>query len=184
MTRGKYAARAANRLAELDNQLVRDKITEVEQLTSRVTELEAQLQAEKRDRESITLQRAEQLAAEHVQDARQETQALRENYQRNTRSWIKRLTAYFYAERVFPGFWDEILAEMMPDELERSAFIEETWGPDYPTNRELRRHSAQAITRGKAMSVSTDDHIQRMKDRARDRAQFAADTAARDAKES
>ncbi len=37
MTRGKYAARAANRLAELDNDLLRDKCAEVDELKAVIT---------------------------------------------------------------------------------------------------------------------------------------------------
>src|SRR5262249_34097454 len=66
MTRGKYATRAANRLAELDNDLFTQKCEEVERLTARVAELETQLTTEKRRRDALIIQHADELAAKEI----------------------------------------------------------------------------------------------------------------------
>lgn len=79
MSKGKYAARAANRLATLDNDLLRDKTAEVEQLKARVAELETQLRGEKHDRDSTILRRANELAADQVRAANEKTRELAES---------------------------------------------------------------------------------------------------------
>jgi hypothetical protein len=77
MTRGKHGAKAANRLAALDNQLLRDKCAEVDQLHGRVAELEAQLAAEKRERDALVLERAQALSAEELAVAHTEVRELK-----------------------------------------------------------------------------------------------------------
>jgi hypothetical protein len=106
MTKGKYAARAANRLAALDNTLLRDKSAEVDRLTTRVAELDGQLAAERRDRDAIVLDRAQALSAEEIAAAYTEIRELKAAQQQlnhRTAEWIAR-------------YIHELLARVGPDE--------------------------------------------------------------------
>lgn len=74
MTRGKCAAKAANRLAAFDNKLLVQKQEEVAALKDRMAELESQLQAEKRDRGAVILAEAQKLSEQQVAAAKAEVE--------------------------------------------------------------------------------------------------------------
>jgi hypothetical protein len=78
MTRGKYAAQAANRLAALDNTLLRDKCAQAEALTARVAELETELQAERRNRSARITSRADELSRQAIARAEANVASVRE----------------------------------------------------------------------------------------------------------
>lgn len=75
MAKGKYGARAVNRLADLDESLLRDKCAEAERLSARVTELESRLNDERRERSAMVLARAHELSQELVSAARHDVAA-------------------------------------------------------------------------------------------------------------
>ena len=77
MTRGKYAAKAANRLARLDDELFEELRQRVRHLETELASARLQLEIEKRDRDALVLEHAEKLAQESFADIRQQLEAIR-----------------------------------------------------------------------------------------------------------
>src|ERR1700694_768726 len=85
MTRGRYAARAANREARLDNDVIREKVNEVAALKAKVADLEAMLAVERQDRDALVVRRADELSAEQIQKAHQAINRLRADQRESDR---------------------------------------------------------------------------------------------------
>ena len=91
MTRGKYAARAANREARLDNELIAEKVNQVAVLKAEIGRLETTLADERRDRSAEVVRRADELSAEEirlVKDSAAQAAARHEQICRDTALWI------------------------------------------------------------------------------------------------
>jgi hypothetical protein len=151
MTRGRYAARAANRLAALDNDLLRDKAVEVEHLTARIADLEAELAAEKRDRDALILARAGELSAQQIAAAHTELHQLKtahQEFNRETATWFAKYINGLIQENpdghIFPMPDGDLDYEVMLHRLvgqeigEYVALILGDYNPRF-TTREYRR---------------------------------------------
>jgi hypothetical protein len=77
MTKGKYAARAANREARLDNELIAEKVEQIAALEAQVQTLERQLADERRERGVLVIHRADDLSGEQVRAANEKIAELR-----------------------------------------------------------------------------------------------------------
>lgn len=130
MTKGKYAAKAANRLAELDNELLQQKCSEVLQLRATLDQVRKELADERRDRGSMVLKRAEELAADQVSMARNQL-AVVEDSRKDTLLMIANYLVKWFrqdspgrGETTYPNwFINELLPILIDDVNHRSAFL-------------------------------------------------------------
>ena len=66
MSRGKYAARAANRLVQTDNELLREKCAEVERLKQELQAANQALTNERNNRGAMAIARADELSRDAI----------------------------------------------------------------------------------------------------------------------
>lgn len=149
MTKGKYAAKAKNRLANLDNRLLQEKLTEVEELNQEIQRLKAALDSERRDRGRLVIERAHELSASSIENIRTEADVVLEAAESRSREAALRLVGYFKIQDNFPAvFIKEVLPALIPSG-ELNAFVEEMLADAVtaPSVRYTRRHAAQNIRR-------------------------------------
>lgn len=77
MAKGKYKARAANREAARDNELIVEKVDEIARLKAALAQTEGQLQKERAERGTLVLARANELSAEQTKPVREEIVSLK-----------------------------------------------------------------------------------------------------------
>lgn len=78
MTRGKYAAKAANRRAAFDNELLTQAHAEIAALKHQLAERSAELHAARVDRDALVIKRAEELSQRLVDAAHAEAADLQQ----------------------------------------------------------------------------------------------------------
>ncbi len=127
MTRGKYAARAANREARLDNELIAEKVNQVAALKATIAGLETTLARERKDRGAEVIRRTDDLAAAEIAKARQQAARDEEKRLSQMRTAAANLEKHFQRTNSFPPFWfTEILPVLLPNmtATEHSDYIE------------------------------------------------------------
>jgi len=137
MAKGKYAAKAANRLAELDNELLQQKCKEVTALTTELQNVRRELETERRDRSQLVLQRSDELSAKVLEQQREKAAVAAAEHKE-----VLRLVADYlvmmYRDRdgkvSYPnGFVRDLLPLLLPDNRERSEFIDNMLLANKPT---------------------------------------------------
>lgn len=125
MTRGKYGAKAANRLAAFDNELLTEKTAEVAQLQQQLATLRAELAAERADRGALVIARADELAAQQIAAIRTQTNEQLAAHTAAAHQAADLLTTYFHRQHKYPyDYMPKILPLLIPDQLARSEHIE------------------------------------------------------------
>lgn len=149
MTKGKYAARAANREAARDNELIASQADRIRELQAELAQLRAELHQEKAERGGLIVAQADRLSAQQIATLRQENaQAWDEHYRQLI--WVAEwLMRFFHLNDSYPeGFVDQVLPHLVPDTVERNLIVDSQLDQDeFPTNRNLRRHSAENVER-------------------------------------
>ncbi|SLI18312.1 Uncharacterised protein [Mycobacteroides abscessus subsp. massiliense] len=149
MSRGKYGAKAANRLAQLDSEIVRGLRSEIDGVKCRNAELEAALAENAARFGGDVIKRADSLAAELIEQARADTEQARRDCDQRLREVADWLVLYFAeAYRVNPD------AKVVPDDIDKvlarlvgSANVGQYLAqmPAFGSNRRHRRASAKVI---------------------------------------
>lgn len=125
MSRGKYAARAANRLVAFDNELLKEKCAQVDRLRADIFAVEQQLKEERRQRDAIVLKRANELSQQQIAGIRQAAEAHMIAYTADIRHAVDLLTKDFARTRSTPRCWvNEVLPLLIPNQLERSKWLD------------------------------------------------------------
>ena len=97
MTKGKYAARAANREVARDNAIIVEKMAEIDRLTTELATARRQLADERRERNALILHRAEELGESQINAANEKIDDLKraqEERDRETAEWIAKLVRW------------------------------------------------------------------------------------------
>lgn len=124
MAKGKYSARAANRLAQNDNALLQSKIEECERLEAEVSATKAELRALQATRSAEITRRAEDLARDRIDAERSKSaNALadaRARYADSGRYIANKLWDYFVGtdgEGLLPRFFiSDVLPRLLGDD--------------------------------------------------------------------
>lgn len=168
MSKGKYGARAVNREAARDNEIIVEKLSKIEQLTAELAEVNAQLAQERRERGAIVVRRADELSAEQIAAVREHHEQLAAQREEDMLRVAKFFCKVYREADTYPvGFLDTILPLLVPDaatlnELSDGVFNDRVFpeGPTPPGNRYTKRHSAQNITRGHGKHKSKDSGVE------------------------
>ncbi|MFC9765243.1 hypothetical protein [Rhodococcus jostii] len=157
MTKGKYAAKAKNRLANLDNEILQEKLAEITGLHSTITGLEQALDAERRDRGRLVIERADELSRSMLEEVRAQAQRQRDADYVARREVAAELAAYFsLLDNYPPLFFNEILPRLLRPE-DRNRFVDEILTTaEHPSTRNARRHGADNIRRMTATAIKGD----------------------------
>lgn len=129
MPKGKYAAKSANRLADLDNQLLQEKIAEIFTLRKQLDQLAAELAAERKERGAIVLKRSQELAEQRVLEARRglaEVESARKDVLMMIADYLVDMfkKAGKPGEEVwYPSGFVDLLPVLIPDSRDRSSFL-------------------------------------------------------------
>ncbi|MFC9768615.1 hypothetical protein [Rhodococcus jostii] len=148
MTKGKYAAKAKNRLANLDNEILQEKLAEITGLQSTITGLEHTLDAERRDRGRLVIERADELSRSMIDDIRRRAQQEREEDYRAHREVVQELANHFsHRDNYPPLFFTKIIPRLLRPE-DRNEFVDrQLTTRESPSTRESRRHGANNVRR-------------------------------------
>lgn len=95
MARGKYSAKAANRLARLDNDLLQEKLAEIDSLKRQLAISDAARNSERAERDAIITSRADALSQRLVASARADALRVQEETETEKRALADWLVAYF-----------------------------------------------------------------------------------------
>lgn len=158
MTKGKYAARAANREAARDNELIAAQLDQIAALKQEIAGLRAELHDERAERGRIVIERAEELSATTIAEIRDEAMGERKLFWESNRKIAEWLLTYFHNNDNYPvAFIGEIMPHLVPDTAERNKMVnvifaeyerENPHDDGRPAdNRYLRRQSANNIKR-------------------------------------
>lgn len=147
--KGKYAARAANREVARDNELIASQSDRIRELQDEMARLRAELNAERAERGALIVAQADTLSAQQIAALRQENE---ESWAQHRRQlvWVAEwLMRFFHLNDNYPeGFIDQVLPHLVPDTAERNLMVDNQLDQEqFPTNRNLRRHSAENIQR-------------------------------------
>lgn len=132
MARGRYAAKAANRIANLDNEVLQEKVAEIATLKSQLRALAAELALERKQRGALVLKRANELSEETVRAARQEVADIESARHDTLRMIADYLVVLFKTSKKgeevsYPNGFFDLLPILITDTKERSAFIDNLW---------------------------------------------------------
>ncbi|SLD50605.1 Uncharacterised protein [Mycobacteroides abscessus subsp. bolletii] len=156
MSRGKYGAKAANRLAELDSEIVRGLRSEIDGLKRRNAELEAVLADQAVRTGSEVIARADELAAELVKQAHAAADQVRQSCEqrlRETADWLLQYTVAIEKAnpevKVVPEDIDKVLARLIgPANVGR--YLAKM--PGFKNNRKMRRASTKTTNASRSDS--------------------------------
>lgn len=157
MTRGKYAAKAANRLADLDNQLVQEKVGEVAQLKAQIAELQSLLDGERLSRQAMIIDRGNELSAQQIAAVRQRLDESVAHHAETLRDVATHIGELFL-QRGYASvdYITKILPELLPDATERSNHIAKYHMSWSAPNRRDRRQIATALDHGLAAKTNEE----------------------------
>lgn len=170
MTRGKYATKSANRMANLDNELLQQSRAEVAALKSRVAELETQLTEERRQRGSLIVAHADELSAKIISRIKMECSDEVDRAHASLREVAVILESHLggtegQPDHVPPNWYlSDIQPLLIPDANERNRHMENTdrrIGAQLPP-RHVRRHGAQRIQRSDKKRAAYDRLVDRL----------------------
>jgi len=148
VTRGKYAARAANREAARDNELLVEKMAEIDALTAQLADTQRLLAEERRNRGTLVTARSEEMSAKMINTVLAEQAKVNESYAEEKRFLAQTFTDYFNAQDRVPDFWmGGVLPFLIPDPEERSKYVVDILQIDGDSNREDRRGAAERYER-------------------------------------
>lgn len=157
MAKGKYAARAANRLVQTDNELLIEKSAECDQLRAHVARLKHELDNARKALSSDTATRAEKLAADRVSSVRSDAERriadAEQKWFRDGRTVADKLWDYFASlggDGCIPRFFVTDLVPLLIPADEVNDFINSRLDKGIPgrqANREARRHAIRNISR-------------------------------------
>lgn len=160
MTRGKYAAKAANRLAQLDSELVADLREKLAEVTAErdAARAEVDLLTRKRDAEARVV--AERLAAGAVREVAEKLEAEREARANDRQGYAEGVSRILRAEGVKApaSVWADLIDVFGLRGKEMATFMGKTGGHARRLGQlnsdELRRADAAAARR-RGLSVAT-----------------------------
>lgn len=162
MAKGKYGARAANRLAQLDEELIADERNKIKELEREVAELTKTLKGERRQRSVLADKRSQELAASIVDSVRAEaarTEADRVAFNHYVAKWL--VDYFVQMEEEHPGIGvvpmasiDLITKLVGNDEV--GQYISELLSHTSPewANRHHRRFTGKQLRRNQAVNRS------------------------------
>ncbi|OBB15082.1 hypothetical protein A5761_15195 [Mycolicibacterium setense] len=162
MVKGKYAAKAANRLVQTDNELLIEKTAECERLAAELNAVKQQLDRARRESSSLVLERASELSHEQIASARlkaEERVAQVEAKQAEDgmfcAKWLWKLFVGTTGKGTIPRYFvTDIVPLLITDDDVATAFINERLdGADnHTSNRHVRRHGLKNIQRNSKVS--------------------------------
>lgn len=157
MTRGKYAAKAKNRLANLDNEILQEKLTEIVELKAEISSLNQALSAERAERGRLVLERAEELSRQQIDLVRREAREQIDAGWVARREVAQELGDYFLFKNEFPPlFWTKVLPRLLPTK-EMNAFTDKLLDDaGKPSGRHVRRHGGENIRRASSRAFSNN----------------------------
>lgn len=146
MTKGKYAARAANREARLDNELLVEKMAEIARLKRALANTERLLADERRDRGAIITARADELSAEQIKRVQDEAAAAATEHAADNEQTALLLAQWLQDTdlNVMPGELDGVFTRLVG--AARTGEFLSAHNPRYGTRR-FRRLSASDVRR-------------------------------------
>lgn len=164
--KGKYAAKAANRAAALDNSVIAELRADLAAAKDQIQTLKTKLAASEQEVSSRIIERADQLAADMVASAnRRADDFIAER--RDQLHWVaEKLTAYFSAQKVYPNVYiQDVLPALIPDTKMRSTHIDTAFFGGYERGETDRFVSAEDVQRW-AREGTGDIHLTRDEDAA------------------
>lgn len=159
MAKGKYAARAANRLAQTDNELLRECVAERDHLKKELATLRQEITDERVHRDSDVQARATELADELVRLARAEADeavAARDQFGVFAASWVTdHIKAMLRANpdtKCIPNDFEDFISEMVGGD-KVGEYYSEVMSPadEYWERRPIRRLTAKKLRDGREL---------------------------------
>lgn len=157
MAKGKYAARAANRLVQTDNELLKEKIAECIQLKSDLKEAQRELEVLQTSLSSEIIRRSDELSYARIREIEtactEKVVAAENKWFANGRQAASRLWDYFVGldrEGTVPRFFVTDIVPMLVPDNELNEFINSRLDdglPNRKANRYARRHGMENIKR-------------------------------------
>lgn len=123
MAKGKYAAKAANRLAQTDNELLKEALAEAKRLKHRLKSVTDELEAERRDRNALILSRAHELSEQMILEHKSELEEYRASQERDGFLLAKAI-ATAPRQKFMDAFLEHILPLLVKDQMKRSEVID------------------------------------------------------------
>lgn len=141
--KGKYAAQAANREFRRGKAIIAEKTAQIADLTAQVAQLQQQLTDERRQRNSLIVNRADDVSAKQIELLHADMAAERAAYTEEKRFIADAFVGWFHDRAVVPDFWaGEVLPILIPDHMERGKYLLANFGDEDFDNRYDRRRSA------------------------------------------
>lgn len=178
MAKGKYAARAANRLVQTDNELLREKVAECEALKRELASVKGELHQALTANASAVTRRAEELSARLIADIESSSAAriasAESNWHSRGRQIAGRMWDYFIGPNKdghLPRFFVTDIVPMLLPENEVNDFVNsrlderpEVDDKVTKTNRMARRHALKNIKRNSRIDDNSggDDKVARL----------------------
>ncbi|QZT61293.1 hypothetical protein [Mycolicibacterium austroafricanum] len=168
MAKGKYSAKAANRLAQTDNELLIAERAKVTQLQKQLRELESALEKERRDRAAVIEERAHELSSVTVERIRQESAEAEEKrvaFNNYVAQWLvdyfKRMEEEHPDIGVVPLSSIDLIAELVGNE-QVGEYTSDLLKQSNPTwsNRHHRRLTGKKIRRNQAINRENQIFLQ------------------------
>lgn len=159
MSKGKYAAKAANRAAALDNDIIVRQRHEIEALKQELKLTRQRARENEVSMQSELLHKAEKLAEEQIQLARDDAKRQSDTYRKNMRIVAEKVSEAFVKADAWPLVWIDTCLPLLLDSREQSELIARFIGKN---DRWERRHSSEALRRGRAKKSASDNIVNMM----------------------
>lgn len=164
MTKGKYAARAANRMTNLDNDLLQQERAKNAELEREIADLKQQLQVALAPVQADIQQRADALAAEKVAVAHEqvrqvttETTAAKERIAEWLVQFLHHLCEKYPDTKVIPGDFTEVITVLVGNER-AGEYTDRILQPaaNWISNRRTRRLTGEKLRENRAHTARKD----------------------------
>lgn len=159
--KGKYAAKAANRAAALDNSVIAELRADLAAAKDEIQTLKTKLAASEQEVSSRIIERADQLAADMVASANRRADDFIAERQDQLHWVAEKLTAYFSAQKVYPNVYiQDVLPALIPNTKKRSTHIDNAFFGEYERGQTDHFVSALDVHRY-ARGETADIHLTR-----------------------
>ena len=123
--RGKYAARAANREVARDNELITEKMRQLDELNATIETLKAELAHERAERSNLVVRRTKEMIAREVAIPLAEIEELKRHHKAQMRKVADLLGSTFKRRSGAPrNYFTEIVPLLIPEPKEQSEYID------------------------------------------------------------